>query len=156
MLQQHAHSTWVTTIIKLIIFVAYGACWVCLCRHNPPNSDMDSRIFIMCTDVNACNCTQGLRTPKESLQWKLTLGRKSLAAPRNRTCISGVTFWCSNQLSYIPSLRFAQCCFWNSFSVGQIDNGPFSCFQKRQSSTSFLFLRLSPLGVWYPWLCACK
>ena len=29
-----------TTVIKLIIFVAYGTCWVCLCCHNPSNSDM--------------------------------------------------------------------------------------------------------------------
>ena len=34
--------------------------------------------------------TRAVRTPKESLHWKLTLGRKSLAAPGNRTCVSGV------------------------------------------------------------------
>ena len=45
--------------IKLIIIVAYGACWVCLCCHNPPNSDMDYRIFIVRTHVNACDCTWG-------------------------------------------------------------------------------------------------
>ena len=45
----------------------------------------------------------GVRTPKESLHWMLTLGRKSLAAPGNRTCVSGVTVRCSDQLSYIPS-----------------------------------------------------
>ena len=27
--------------------------------HNPPNSDMDYRIFNVRTDVNACVCTQG-------------------------------------------------------------------------------------------------
>ena len=47
-----------------------------------------------------------VRTPKESLHWKLTLGRKSLAAPGNRTCVSGVTVRCCNQLSYIPSPYF--------------------------------------------------
>ena len=31
------------------------------------------------------------------------MGRKSLAAPGNRTCVSGMTVRCSNQLSYIPS-----------------------------------------------------
>ena len=45
----------------------------------------------------------GVRTPKESLHWKLTLGRTSFAAPGNRTCVSGVTVRCFNQLSYIPS-----------------------------------------------------
>ena len=49
---------------------------------------------------------RGVRTPKESLHWKLTLGRKSLAAPRNRTCVSGVTVRCSSQLSYIPPPLF--------------------------------------------------
>ena len=45
----------------------------------------------------------GVRTPKWSLHWKLTLGIKSLAAPGDRACVSGVTVPCSNQLSYIPS-----------------------------------------------------
>ena len=39
MLQQHAYDAWAIAIIKVIIFVAYGACWVCLCCHNSPNSD---------------------------------------------------------------------------------------------------------------------
>ena len=43
----------------------------------------------------------GVRTPKE-----LTVGRKSHEAPGNRTCVSGVTVRCSNQLSYIPSQSF--------------------------------------------------
>ena len=40
----------------------------------------------------------GVRTHR-----KLTLGEKSLAAPGNRTSVSGVTVWCSNQQSYIPT-----------------------------------------------------
>ena len=127
---------WATTIIKLIIFVAYSACLVCWCCHNPPNSDMDYRISIVRTDVNACDCTRGctiihrtltwttgslsgaqmlmqaiahggVRTPKESLRWKLTLEEKFLAAPGNRTCVSGMTVRCSNQLSYILSQTFS-------------------------------------------------
>ena len=47
---------------------------------------------------------RGARTPQESLHWKLTLGEKSLAAPGNRTCVSGVPVRCSNQMSYIPIL----------------------------------------------------
>ena len=38
----------------------------------------------------------------KSLHWKLTLGEKSIAAPGNQTCVSGMTVWCSNQLSYVP------------------------------------------------------
>ena len=32
---------------------------VCLCFHNPPNSDMDFKVFNVCTDVNVCDCTRG-------------------------------------------------------------------------------------------------
>ena len=35
---------------------------VFLCFYNPPNSDMDYRIFNMHTDVNACDFTRGVRT----------------------------------------------------------------------------------------------
>ena len=45
----------------------------------------------------------GVRTLKQSLHWQLTPGRTPLAAPGNRTCVSGVTVRSSNQLSYIPS-----------------------------------------------------
>ena len=33
----------------------------------------------------------------------MTLGRKTLAAPGNRTSVNGVPVLCSDQLSYIPS-----------------------------------------------------
>ena len=45
----------------------------------------------------------GVRTLRESLHWKLTLGRKSLATPGNWTCISSVMVRYSNRPSYIPS-----------------------------------------------------
>ena len=72
---------------------------------NPPNSDMNYGIFNVCTDVNACDCTRGCtdtrkRVCTESWLWE----EKSLAAPGNRTCVSGVTVRCSNQLSYIFTL----------------------------------------------------
>ena len=40
-------------------YPTYCACWVFLCCHNPPNSDMDYRIFNVRTDVNACYGTPG-------------------------------------------------------------------------------------------------
>ena len=46
------------------------------------------RIFNLCTDVDACNCTQVLYGHCKSLHWKLTLGEKSLAAPGIQTHIS--------------------------------------------------------------------
>ena len=40
-------------------YPTYGACWVFQCFHNPPNSDMNYRIFNVRTDVNACDCKRG-------------------------------------------------------------------------------------------------
>ena len=37
----------------------------------------------------------GVRTPQERLHWKLTVGEKSLTAPRNRTCIDSLPVRCS-------------------------------------------------------------
>ena len=46
-------------------------------------------IFSMCTDVDACDCTQGLYRHHKSLHWKLTLGeRKKLATPWTQTWVS--------------------------------------------------------------------
>ena len=55
----HNHQVDFSEGFFVLFFVAYGACWVCLCWHNPPNSDMDYRVFIVHTDVNACDCTRG-------------------------------------------------------------------------------------------------
>ena len=47
---------------------------VCVCFHNPPNSDMDYRIFNVHTHVNACDCTQGcmdfVRACTQSWLWE--------------------------------------------------------------------------------------
>ena len=51
-------------------FPTYGACWMFYCFHNPSNSDMDYRIFNVCTDVHACDYTV-----KESVL-KVDSGRK--------------------------------------------------------------------------------
>ena len=40
-------------------YPTHGAWWVFQCVHNPPNSNADCRIFNVCTDVNACDCTWG-------------------------------------------------------------------------------------------------
>ena len=46
-------------------YSTYCACWVFQCFYNPPNSDMDYRIFNLCSDVYACNhkrgCTDTIR-----------------------------------------------------------------------------------------------
>ena len=100
------------------LFCCYGTCRVCLCCHNPPNSDMDYRTFSVHTGVNACDCIQGLRgvrTPKESLNRKLTLGRESLAAPGNQTCMCVVmvrhsTNWATSH----PQSNWKLCCLGSS------------------------------------------
>ena len=76
MLQQLAHCASATTVIKLIIFIAYGACWVCLCCHNPPNSDMDYRIFTVRTDFNACDYTRGCTDTERESALKVDFGKK--------------------------------------------------------------------------------
>ena len=40
-------------------YPTYGACGVFQCFHNPPNSDMDNRIFNACTGVNIYDFTRG-------------------------------------------------------------------------------------------------
>ena len=39
-------------------YPTYGTCRMFYSFHNPPNSDMDYRIFNVRTDVNACDCTR--------------------------------------------------------------------------------------------------
>ena len=89
----------ITIFFFLLCSHNHRVVWICLCCHNAPNSDMDYRIFNVRTDVNAVYrhrkriCTESLQTPKENLHGKLALGR-SLAAPGNRTCVSGMSVRC--------------------------------------------------------------
>ena len=85
-------------------YPTYCACWVFYCLHNPPNSDMDYRIFNVHTDVNACDYTLGCTDTHKRVCTESWLGEKSHAAPGNGTCVSSVPVWCSNQLSCIPIL----------------------------------------------------
>ena len=68
---------------------------------------MDYRIFNVRIDANACDCTRNVRTPKESLHWKLTLGEKKfLAAPGNQTCVSGVPVRCFTSWATSPPPKY--------------------------------------------------
>ena len=40
-------------------YPTYCQCWVFKCFNNPPDSEMDNRIFNVRKDLNACNCTRG-------------------------------------------------------------------------------------------------
>ena len=53
----------------------------CLCCHNPPNSDMDYRIFIVRTDVNACYCTRGCTDTERESALKVDSGKKENPLP---------------------------------------------------------------------------
>ena len=61
-------------------------------------------IFIVRSDVNTCDCTQGctdtIRVCTESWLW----GEKFLAAPGNRTCVDGVPVRCSTNWATSPPL----------------------------------------------------
>ena len=74
------------------------------CFHNPPNSDVDYRIFNVRTDVNACDWTGGVRTLVRECGLKVDSGRK---IPR-RTGESNLRQRCAglmfHQLSYITSI----------------------------------------------------
>ena len=61
--------------------------------------------FLTCTQMLMHAIAHGgVRTPWESLHWKLTLGEKSLAAQRNRTCVGSVPVRCSTNWATSPSL----------------------------------------------------
>ena len=60
---------------------------------------MDDRIFNMCTDVNACDCTWGCMDTCKSLHRKLTPGRKLSGHIRE----SNLHQQCANPMLYQPS-----------------------------------------------------
>ena len=66
--------------------------------------DMDYRIFDVRTDVNACDCTRGCTNTVRESALKADCGReeKSLAAPGNRTSVSGVPVRCSTNWVNLP------------------------------------------------------
>ena len=68
-----ATTTWCEAPAQLLFF---SACWVFLCFRNPPNSDVDYRIFIARDHSCACVYTRGLHghTDSESAQ-HVWLGR---------------------------------------------------------------------------------
>ena len=83
-------------------YPTYGACWMFLCLHNPPNSDMDYGIFNVRTDVNACDCARGCTNTIRESALKDNSGRKipgRTGESNLRQHHSGPMLY---QLSYIP------------------------------------------------------
>ena len=61
---------------KLSRYPNYDTCLVFWCLHNPPNSDMNYRIFNVHIDVNACDCTRGCTDTVRESALKADYGRK--------------------------------------------------------------------------------
>ena len=81
----------------------YGAWWVFYCFYNPPNSDMDYRIFNVRTNVNACDCAWGCANTERESALKVDSGRKILCRTGESNLFqrrAGPTLY---QLSYIPT-----------------------------------------------------
>ena len=101
MLQQHAHCAWTTTIIQLFLLLIVRVWYVCVAiihwTLTWTTGSLSCALMLMHAIAHGC-----VQTPKKSLYWKLTLGRKSVAAPGNQTWVRGVTVRCANQLSYSP------------------------------------------------------
>ena len=62
-----------SSLLFLSLMVRAG--YVCVC-HDPPNSDIENRIFIVRTDVNACDCTQGCTDTERESALKADPGKK--------------------------------------------------------------------------------
>ena len=82
----------------------YGACWVFWCFHKPLNSDMDCRIFNMCTDVNACDCTRECMGTDRESALKVGFGRKVSCHTRESNLPQRCASLMLYQLSYILTL----------------------------------------------------
>ena len=80
---------WGKPAVTELCYPFYGACCLFECLWNPPNSDMDHRIFYMRADVSACNCTRGCTDIVGEFALKVDW-EKSFAALANRTCVSDV------------------------------------------------------------------
>ena len=70
-----------------VLPIPIGVCTILVCVQTKAWLPV-SGTFNVCTDVDACDCTQVLYGHCKSLYWKLTLGEKSLAAPGTPTRIS--------------------------------------------------------------------
>ena len=85
-------------------YPTYGACWVLLCFHNLPNSDMDYKIFNMRTDVNACDCTRGCTDTVRESALKVDSGKKIPC----RTGELNLPQWCAFNCATSPPHRRVQ------------------------------------------------
>ena len=69
---------------------------------NPLKSDMDHRIFNVCTDVSACSCTRGCMDTVRESALKVDFGRRILCHTRESNLPQQRTGPMLCQLSYVP------------------------------------------------------
>ena len=99
-----------------VLTIPIGVCTILVCVQTKAWLPV-SGIFNVCTDVDACDCTQVLYGHCKSLHWKLTLGEKSLAAPGTQTGISIVLGFLSQMLYQLSYSLTHFCSLCNARSV---------------------------------------
>ena len=113
-------SRWATTFIKLITFVVKGVRAGCVCVAIIHRTLTWTTRSLSCAQMLMhATAYGGVRTPKESQHWKLTRGvggGGSLAAPTNRTCVSGMAVRCPKPTELHPTPSFIGF-HWNSVSI---------------------------------------
>ena len=87
--------------------------FVCVCFHNPWNSDMDSRIFKVHTGVNACNCTWECADTLRQLAQKVDSRRKIPCSTRELNLCQRSAGLPPYQLNYIPTPSYIPTPRWN-------------------------------------------
>ena len=104
--------------------------------------------FNVHTDVNACDCTRGLYGHRKRVGTKSWLVEKSLGAPGNRTCLSGVPVRRSTNRATSPphNIQFSSIKSLPgfSFSSGYFLINDFVCvsFSHFETSVIYLFARV--------------
>ena len=96
-----------------------SACWVCSWFHNPPNSDMDYRIFNVCTWSFMLEDTHGVgHTDSESVQHFWLWKTQYCALGGIRTFV----FWILSPMLYQLSHPVTQL-FFNTQSTAEVISG---------------------------------
>ena len=83
---------------------------------------MDYRIFTVCTDVNACSCTQECTALYESPRSMLILAEKFLAAQGNQTSVACQSDSLSTELHPHPNSPYLWATSLPQYSVPVISN----------------------------------
>ena len=98
-------------------YPTYSACWAFKCFHNPPNSDMDYRIFNVRTDVSACDwirgCTDTARQSALKVDWEETPLPHRGSNRRQQRAGQCSTNWATSSLPHFSSclvLRYNSLC----------------------------------------------